>query len=215
MICFLLSLYLLCINLHVFVLSGWICGGDCFGAWFWGPHGANGWYSSEALPTDQVALHRAFVDYRPLSIIKLAPTQAAWCGCAYADGPPQCHRTPPCIMTLKGQQATKLRHTQHRWMRTRKKPHKMHSSDTCSWTDHWSQRSSLSFSLSHATRTHLHTSCYCLYISACNWHWRCLWCDLSKKEQKKKIKWKRDCLFLQVCSVLTPLLQFGSRPLVN
>lgn len=126
--------YLLCINLHLCALSGRVRGGDCFGAWFWGPHGADGWHSSEALPTDQVAIHRALVDYRSLSVIKLALTQqAAWsCVCRWNTTVSQhasLHNDPKKVGRLQNWNTCNT----DEWEQGKQKKTQMHSSDTCSW----------------------------------------------------------------------------------
>lgn len=56
------------------MLLGGVCGGDSFGARFRGPNGSHGRHSSQALPTDQVAVHRAPLDHRSLPIPELVPT---------------------------------------------------------------------------------------------------------------------------------------------
>lgn len=60
------------------VSSGGVRGRDGFGARFWGPNGSDRRHSSQALPTDQVALHRAPVDHWPLTVPQLALTQSLW-----------------------------------------------------------------------------------------------------------------------------------------
>lgn len=65
----------LCVDLPVFVLSGRVRGGNCFGSGIWGSNGSHWWHSSEALSTDQVALHWAVVDHRSLAVTELALAQ--------------------------------------------------------------------------------------------------------------------------------------------
>lgn len=136
------------------VCSGWICGGDSSGARFWGPHGSNRWHSSEALPTDQVALHRVVVDHQSLSVSELALTQPAH---VVRPPPPQPHHNsppprahwPPTVSRLQ-----RLRHMQQRLTRTRKT--QVHTGDeTCSRSHHSSLRSICSFSLTFLTSSAL------------------------------------------------------------
>lgn len=61
--------------LHVHPLCfsppGELCRGHCSGHGFWGPHGTYRRHSSQALSTDQMALHRAPVDHRKVTLPKL------------------------------------------------------------------------------------------------------------------------------------------------
>lgn len=61
-------------DVSLYVFLGGVCGRDSFGARFRGPNGSHRWHSSQALPTDQVAVHRAPLDHRSLPIPELVPT---------------------------------------------------------------------------------------------------------------------------------------------
>lgn len=128
-----------CVSTCVCSFSGGVCGRDSFGAGFWGPHGTDRRHSGQALPTDQVALHRAVVDHRPLPISQLALTQSASVCVCGLDHYCSTHIHTPlwlplCTLTLKGQRITTTdTHTciPHRRMRMRKT--QMHTRD---WDKH-------------------------------------------------------------------------------
>lgn len=110
--CFNLGVYLTVycpVCVFVFARSGGIRRRNSFGSGFWGPNGADGRHSGQALPTDPVALHWAPVDHRPLPLTELAlPVRVS----VHVDGPLLLHTThsplqrPHCTLTPKGRQVS-------------------------------------------------------------------------------------------------------------
>lgn len=168
------------------VFTGRICGRDSFGSRLWGPNGSDRWHSSQALPTNQVALHWASLDHRPLPLTKLAPIHSV-----YVDGPLLLHILPRSL-------ASSLHPDPGRSADYDRKEH--NHTTICGLNTHIIPLFSLTFHKN--ANSPFERLCYCLFIDASNWILIWFWNDNNN--------WMTVCFYT---SVLYWLLQFSSRKL--